>query len=239
MATKQGPAHRSTSGRHGRIAGIASLGAAALFVGAAALQLLAAIQRWVIFQPANGISVEDHLFDYSVPYEPWVPIGTAAQLYGVGMLLVALGVLLLPVSATLLRRPTEKRATAAVRMSGEFALAVIGACSLGVEGAHALVSGINGTPSFLQHWGALGWLSLLSLIALAVLWRTNRALMLACVFLIGSTSVGYLVSTFFIAPLISGGSHDTARWTEAVVAGWAAAAGAAMVVAVTAHSRRA
>lgn len=240
MAAIEVPDHRTRTGRLRFIPSPGSLPAAALFLGSAVLQLMASLQRWVVFRGSrtgDEISAEDHLFDYSFPFAPWEPIGTAAELFGVGTLLLALGVLVMPLGVGTLARVAPYRRAVAIVI--QIVLAVLVAGSLGIYGAHALISGVNGAPSPLQGSGATGWIGLVGLIALALLWRRrSRAIMLACVFLIGNTPLGYLVATFVIAPVISGGSHDTAPWTESVVAVSAAAAAVAMIVAAADHPRR-
>ena len=84
-----------------------------------------------------------------------------------------------------------------------------------------------------RFW-ALGWVGLVGLIGLSVLWgRMSRAaVVMACVFLIGSTlPLGWMGATYVIAPMIAGPSHDTAPWSETVFAASPAAAGVAMIVA--------
>lgn len=231
MATTEVPDLRPTTRRIEWASVIGSLIAAALFLVAAALQLTASLQRWVVFagsRTGDDRSVEDHLYDYSYPYEPWEPIGTAAQLYGAGLLLTAVGVLILPIGvAAMRRRRTRYRVVLTI---GEVVTAALVAGALGIDGAHALISGLTGTPSPLQHTGAVGWVAFFGLIALGVIWHSSRAAVTTCAFLIGSTWLGYLLAAFVIAPLFAGGSHDTTRWTETVVAATTAAAGIAMLV---------
>jgi hypothetical protein len=69
-------------------------------------------------------------------------------------------------------------------------------------------------------------------IVLLVLWRRRSwAATAACAFLIGSTGLGWFLASYLVAPLITGGSHDTAPWSETVVAASTAAAGIAMILA--------
>lgn len=63
--------------------------------------------------------------------------------------------------------------------------------------------------------------------------------MMACLFLIGSTWLGYFIATYQIAPIFAGYmSHDTAPWTETVVAVWTATAAVAMIFAAGDVARR-
>ena len=64
------------------------------------------------------------------------------------------------------------------------------------------------------------------------MWRKPRSAMITCVFLLGSTALGYVLAAFLIAPIVAGeASHDTTPWTETVVAASTAAAGVAMILA--------
>ncbi|MCM6763538.1 hypothetical protein NB037_14030 [Rathayibacter sp. ZW T2_19] len=197
--------------------------AAVALLASAALQLQAATQRWVTASgsraPADR-SIEDHLFDYSVPAEPWEAVGTAAQVFGVGTLLLAAGVL-----AMMRALSPRVLAPASIAVAAVFAL----------TGVHALVSGLLGTPTPL---GAT-WLQLLTgivpvvgLVALAVaVLRRAPSLAVAYVLLLGSSLPGQLIAIFSIAPMIMGyASHDTTPWSEAVIAATTGAAGLAALV---------
>lgn len=212
------------------------LTSAVLFTGSAVLQFIASGQRWVVFagsRAAGDISVEDHIFDYYFPGGDWEPIGTAAQFVGAGILISAFGILVMAIG--MLLTPGAPRGWRTPIAAAELVLATAIAASLGVGGAHALISGFNGAPSALQDYLALSHVGFFGLIALALLWlRRLPAATAACLFLLGSTLVGYLVSTFLIAPLIAGEtSHDTTRWTETVVA--ATTAGAAVTAGIAAR----
>ena len=211
-----------------------SLTAAGLFLGSALLQLVASLERWVVLRDSAtsaDTSIEDHRFDYSYPTEPWENLGTTAQLFGVGLLLVALGIL----------------AMARVARNGrvERMLSLVTAASFGIAGVHALVSGLLGVPSplqFLPVQVSLNLFGVVGLIILAARWlRTSWAASVSCVLLLGVTLPGYLLATFQIAPAFAGyQSHDTTPFTEAIVAVSTAAAGVAMLVAagVAARPRR-
>ncbi|PJJ62428.1 hypothetical protein [Compostimonas suwonensis] len=218
--------------RSPRASVIWSLAAAGLLLGSAALQLVASLERWVVLGGSwtrDDISVEDHLFDYSYPADPWENLATTAQFFGAGVLLLAPGILAM---------------ARAARRGGilERVLAVAVAASFGLTGAHALVSGLTGAPSPAQSLPVQGILSLIGfvgLIILAVYWlRTSPASSIACLFLLGATLPGYLVATFEIAPMIAGyQSYDTTPWTETIVAASTAAAGLAMIIAAGVTTR--
>ena len=213
-----------------------SLVAAGLFLAAAALQLVASLERWVVLSASRtrtDISIEDHRFDYSYPADPWQDLGTTAQFFGVGLLLLALGI-------TAVARSVAHRDGGLERM-----LTVATAASFGITGVHALVSGLIGVPSPLQFLPVQLFLSLVGfagLIALSVRWLlVSWASSVACLLLLAVTLPGTIVVTFQIAPAIVGyQSHDTTPFTETIVAVSTAAAGVAMLVAagVAALSRR-
>lgn len=219
------------------------LAAAVLFMASAVLQHLASIQRWVVLRgqrPGNELTVEDHELDYSFPADPWETIGTAAQLFGAATLLQAVGVLAMALGVLAVPRVAPNR----IGIVAEPALALLVAAAFAVMGAHALISGINGAPSDLQHSRVLAplmvWCGFGGLAALAWLWSgMSRAASVACVFLVGSNMFGAAIANFTVAAMIAGYvSHDTTPWLESVVAGTSAAAALAMVFAAGTVVRR-
>ena len=211
-----------------------SLIAAALLLGSALLQLVASLQRWVEFRNSwtrEDRYVEDHLFDYSYPSDPWENLGSTAQFFGAGYVLLALGVMAM-MRAVAMRSSVR---TVAGSVSA-WTLASVVALAFGIDGAHALVSGILGIPTFVQYFlfltSLLGIASSVCLLVLAVLWaRTAWASSLACLLLMGATIPGYLVAAFVIAPEVAGyQSYDSTPWTETIVAAWPAAAAVALLV---------
>jgi hypothetical protein len=166
------------------------LTAAGLFVVPAALQFVASLQRGVWFSGSRApaqVSVEDHRFDY---YRAWEHIGTAGQFFGSGILLQVLG--LLAMAAGVLAQPVAaaRRVTAAALAAVESVLVLLVAATFGVIGTHALISGMNGTPSQLQGSSALFRALMVvgsaGLVSLGPLWRA----MAACAFRFGSTVMG-------------------------------------------------
>jgi hypothetical protein len=240
MAAIDVPQHRERTVRFPWVSATGSLIVAALFLASAVLQVVASLERWVVFRNSlrpGDVSAEDHLYDYNFPYDPWEPIGTAAQVFGVGVLVLALGILLMPLALST-RLPT-RRPWFWVLVVIECVLALAVAGSFVIRGVHAIASGITGAPSPLQSTGALDWIAFIGLIVLAVMWWNSRAAVITCFFLIGSTGMGLLVAAFVIAPIVAGGtSHDTTPWTETVVAASTAAAGIAMIVGARDLSRR-
>jgi hypothetical protein len=211
--------------------------AGALYLGAAGLQLVAAIERWAVLRATgtrSGISIEDHLFDYSYPAAPWESLGSTAQFFGAGVLILASGLLAM--------------ARAVPNSNGAFqrVLVIMVAVAFSATGAHALISGVVGAPTVLQFLPLRLLLSLVEcvgLILLSVRWlKPAWPASVACVFLLGNTILGDLLASVHIAPKIVGyQSHDTTPWTEAVVAVTTAAAGLVLLIAagVARTSRRA
>lgn len=100
------PDQRTLTVRFPWVSVTGSLIAAVLFLGSAVLQLMASLQRWVVFRSSltpEDRSAEDHLYDYTWPSAPWTPIGTAAELFGVGTLILAPGVVATAVGIVALR----------------------------------------------------------------------------------------------------------------------------------------
>ena len=210
---------------------------ALLFAVSSVLQLNASMQRWIAFgnsADAAELSVEDHVYDYYLPTEEWVPIGSAAELLGIGLLLVAVGFVVLATAVLLVPDPTTDHVKVVAAMSWGFEVLLVLATTglFALMGLHAMISGLQGSASGLLQSSLvlqlLLYVGFAAPVVLAFRWR-NRipAARIVCVFLLGATVVGYLVSTYLIAPLIAGMSHDTARWTETVIAVSTAAAGVA------------
>ncbi len=223
---------------------ICLLAASGLLLWSAALQLAASLQRWVVFRASLSpveVSAEDHLYDYFFPADPWEGIGTAAQLFGWGTLIQALGVAAMAAGVVLLPRRASAQGSAgphrgmiaAFALAGELLLAAFLAAWFGAVGWHAIASGAAGTPSPLQHAATIGWLAVVALCVLGVRWMTALApASAACFFLLGSTWPGIVVAMYMIAPLFAGGrSHDTSPWTETVMAATTAAAAISMLFA--------
>jgi len=230
------------------------LAAAILFLGSAALQFIASVQRWTIFRATldpETLSAEDHLYDYFFPLDPWESVGATAQLFGwaalmqaAGVLFMTVGVLAVPPVAPV--APNGRfhiegfaRFTGAGLAIVELSVACLVAAWFAFIGAHALISGIAGSPSPLQDLTTLWLVGFVGPFALGLLWlRRLPGASAACMFLLGSTVVGYFAANFIIAPLFTGGtSHDTTPWMEAVMAASTAAAGIALVFGAGATSR--
>lgn len=212
--------------------------AGALFLLSCLMQLAAILQRRVV--PAGtrgprGLLIENHRYDYYFPVENWVPLGTTAQLFGLAMLLQAIGVLAMAAVVMFLPDPTvdHLRIVGIAAATCEALLAVLFAASFAVIGSHALISGLAGAASGMPDATGLSWGVLLagvvSPLILAALWRVRLpAAGAACVFLLGTGFAGYLAAIYVISPLIALKAYD-ARWAETVMAVSTAAAAVAMI----------
>lgn len=211
-----------------RTARISLLVAAALFVVSFVFQTLASVQRWVVFEATLGDldpSSESDQFDYFLPDYEWEPIEHTAQLLGVGLLVQAAGFAALAVGMTLIPRgPKRNGHDRSPTMPGmEKVMAVLVFAGFAAHGLFNVVAGTNARAPQLGAldfvFGPLLFLSLISLLALSALWATRMPVARAiCLLLVGSTVLGYVLSSMLITPVFTGMSHDTARWTEFTVA---------------------
>ena len=191
---------------------------AVLIATSGALMYAAAWERWWpacprgAFDSDRCVQLQDHLYDFAWPADPWVSVGDAAVLAGLSYLVLAVALAGLP-TVMLGRRHRLLNLVSVVVLSG-------GALVFGLV---ALLSGLSGQPE-LQGW----WLSVAGvvwalglpamLITLGVVaahddrpgygWRW-----LAVFLLLGSSPLGLV----FAGPIGAGyASYDTSPWTEAV-----------------------
>ncbi|WP_328531740.1 hypothetical protein OG984_11670 [Nocardioides sp. NBC_00368] len=200
--------------------------------GSGVLAYVAAWQRWSEVCPRGGfdepacLQRQDHLYDYQWPASPWQPIGHAAEIYGLSVLLLAVAAFTLP----FLLMPVFRRHTL-------WPLAVIPAVVLVGIGVLVLASGIAGRPV------AVPGFDLTALIVVGVLWPTvliisaviaasgygpdgwpeaaedrpstaRSVSTVVTVLLIAATTV--LPTYFVVGPIAAAYvSHDTAPWSEA------------------------
>jgi hypothetical protein len=147
-------------------------------------------------------AMQDHLYDYDAPADPWVPIADAAQREGLS--LVALGVGVALVALSLAGRWF-------VWLLGVVGGAVFAGAWVGM-GVPVLRSGLAGVPVGFDDWLAASSLTLLALLAtpaLAVLaWRRGgHDGRLLAVFWAALTVAQPLPE--FLITLFLWGSHDT------------------------------
>ena len=211
----------------------ARLGAALALLAAGGLLIAASWQRWYPACWGDGIvsdgcsRLEAHEYDFWMPSgEPWYPLGNAAELAGLAMLLLAVAVVGLPWAL-------------AGRMPGRLSLAAtaVAAVSVGVLGVQSLWSGLAGEVVEIPllalagyGWG-LGLTGLTArLVQAAPSWPqrlAGGALILAS----PPVAFGYWL-----------GSYDSRPWYEAVGGAFTAAAGLLLVAATvleSAHGHRA
>lgn len=214
--------------RRGRRSGLV---ASALLMISALLQGAAAAQRWAFADPealGSDRAIEDHVFDYVIPADPWVSVGSAATLFGLSYLLAGGALVCLGVAG---------RAIGG-RIKGILAVALVAAAPFVLIGIHALVSGLSGVPTPVQHlvatYGALfvGTFQVIVLIVFAVfIGYRSRIWAIGVLLLIGDTLFGYAGALFFVAPILVGyQSYDTTPWTEGVLAAATAAAAVAVCI---------
>lgn len=215
----------------------AGLTAGALLGVSALLQAGAAVQRWGIAGPDEvgpDAAIEDHLFDYVIPADPWVSVGTAATLFGLAYLLIGAALVCLGFGA---------RAIGG-RITGVLATAMGAAAPFVLVGAHALVSGLSGVPSPVQYLIAGPGSLLFAVLQVIVVvlfagFVAPRSWIWAIgvLLLLGVTVFGYIGAMLSVAPVLVGyQSYDTTPWTEGVLA--ANTAVAAVVICIGAFVSR-
>ncbi|MUK00669.1 hypothetical protein GM708_01205 [Vibrio cholerae] len=223
------PGRTSASRTHGTT--IRLLVVSLLLVASAACQIQASLQRWISARQglaSDDVTIEDHRFDYDFRSESWEPIGSAAQVYGTGMILLALGVLTFGHALG--------RVGGGSRLLGLLAMLAI-AVPFALFGLDAVVAGLSGqTTPISSVTLILTLINLAGFVGLGVLTRTKITMTLpeiwVGVFLFGSSFPGYFIATFFLAPVINGDtSYDTTPWTETVLGATTAAAGIAALIA--------
>lgn len=186
-----------------------------LLAGAGALQVAASAQRWWPacgagdFDTAACLRVQSHTYDVLLPSDPWLPLGHAAVLAGLSLLLVGAAVTALP----LLLRPWRRAAHV-------WALCAVLGLSQLLAGVSTLAAGVLGRPS-VDWWAPfvvfvwLGWpvaLTVTSILMVGHVRRPGSGWLLLIVLLTASTPL----SQAFLAPAATGYlSHDTTPWSEA------------------------
>ncbi|MBD3925053.1 hypothetical protein IEZ26_10510 [Nocardioides cavernae] len=208
--------------------GLVRAAVAALIALAGALWVAAAAQRWWPacklgdFDAVACIQLQDHLYDYVAPTAPWVAVGNAAQLAGVAMTLLAIGVTLLP-WLWLPRRPLVCLAVAFPALS----VLLIGGSTWHAGLSHeALAAGV--LPTILV-W-SFGLPIALALAAATsrddhTARRTTRWRVVVTVLIAMATPLAELI----FAPILLGYmSHDSTPWTGAVTGALLVAAGCAV-----------
>ncbi len=193
-----------------------SITASVLLAGSAGLSLAAAWQRWAGVCGYGDLDVpacaarQDHRFDAMFRGATWEPIGSMAQLLGLGTILLAIALVLVP--GALGRRLS----------TWQWGVLVLGAVSLLPTGIATLLSGVAGTVVEVPLTPAFAFLALFALPLMVPLALFTRDADGQRAGLRGGLVVWMLVLTtpFFqlvLGPLAGGGaSYDTSPWSEAV-----------------------
>lgn len=190
--------------------------AALALVASGVLLFAASWQRWGSCSGAEACAArQDHLVDFLPPTEPWVPVGSAAQLAGLSLLAFALALPLLPWALDP-RRPGP--VTAVVLVASELAVVAVGVAVLrsGLSGAvvapvlggWTLGAWVFGPPVLFVRFAvsARGWA------------RATPVLL-------------FLASPLVASLTYAIGDYDTRPWWEAVSGSFTAAAGLCLLVA--------
>ena len=198
-------------------------GASALLAASGVLAIAGSAQRWWpacqigAFDSGECWGLQDDAYDYTYPSSSWTPVGMAAELHGIGMLLLAVAVLLLP-GILLGRRPGLVLSISAVVVAVATAVVAAAQWRSGFEGQVVPVPGSGVAVT-------LSWLGLPALvIALAVstvlhpplvsppqrVW-TGRLVVMAC--LVANNPIFHFVAASI---LVGYTSYDTNPWSEAV-----------------------
>ncbi len=189
----------------------------ALLVGSGTLEVAAARERWWPACPLGGfdapacVRLQSHEFDFLTPADPWIPLGQAATLGGLSLLLLALAMGILP---WLLAAQSRSVTAAASLLMG------LGALQNGIV---TLRSGQVGRPVLGAVLGPAGWCLLLGLLLMFVVASTPepgdepRPGIGWPLTLVGLLASSILLVQLLIAPIVLAyTSYDTTPWTEAV-----------------------
>ena len=175
--------------------------------GSGAFMIAASWQRWAgVCTGDSGASEvacelrQDHLYDFLPPLEPWEPTGSAAELAGLSLLVLALALPLLPWALTA-GRPGRYSVVALI--ASEFALVAVGLATLR--------SGLSGevVAPPLGNWSVAVWLIVPPI--LVGRWAMDAygwALAAGGVLALSMPIVAYFSYAI--------GSYDTRPWWEAI-----------------------
>ena len=210
---------------------------AALIALAGALSVAAAAQRWWPackggdFDAVGCLELQDHLYDYVAPTAPWVPVGSAAQLAGAAMVLLAVGVTLLP-WLWLPRRPLVCLAVAVPALAVLF----IGGLTWSAGLSHEATAGGMGPTILVWSFGLPVALAMAAATSRDdhTPQRTTRWRVVITVLVAMATPL----AEFVFGPMLVGyRSHDSTPWTEAVTGVLLVTAGCAVWPATSAPQR--
>jgi uncharacterized membrane protein len=204
---------------------IVRAGVALALLGSGALMYAASWQRWAGIcpfgrdpdtQPCN--SRMDHLYDFLPPAEPWADVGTAPELAGASLLVLAVAIALLPWA--LVARPWSP-----ITRAGTVAALVVCTVALVDVAVAALRSGLDDTvvDPVSGNASTMVWLLALPLVLGWLAVRASGWSAVAMAFLVLGSP---LVAAFSYAI----GPYDANPWYEAVMGVFTAGAGACLLV---------
>ncbi|MDH2416222.1 hypothetical protein [Nocardioides sp. CER19] len=192
-----------------------------LLTASASATFAAAWQRWWPachrgrFDVARCVRLQDHEYDYLVPSDPWTPVGGAAELGGIGLILLAGAALLLPLA---LVPPSHRVLRSLVALVPAASLALVRAQTF-LSGRAGHVVGVPFLPWAVAVW-LLAWPFALTMWAGAQLLRQpggrSRGDLASALLVAGATPLPTLLILGPAAASYS--SYDTAPWSEAVTA---------------------
>lgn len=160
---------------------------------------------------------QDHLYDFIAPEAPWEPLGTAAQLAGASLLVLALAYVLLPWAMTG-RRPETIVGV----------VWVIGVATLVSVGVATLSSGLTGI-AVRPVGGDLALFAWFFIPAPLLIWFSLNAHRLAA-----GAGVALVLSSPFVAAATYGiGPYDARPWSEAIRGTLTATAGVLLLADAT------
>lgn len=156
--------------------------------------------------------LQGELYEFVLPLDPWVPVGNAAQLAGIALLLLAIAVGMVPL---LMAGPRAGWLT--LLLSGTMGIGGLPiAATTWFSGQAGHVVTVTGLDVSVRLF-AFGWPVLLLLTAMPLLRASaprNDWLLITIALLIASTPI----PSYFITSMVMGyTSHDTTPWDEAVV----------------------
>lgn len=208
-----------------------SLGTGVLLLAAGALLVTASWQRWAEACPWGSsqetetcLPRQDDRFSFVAPSSPWEPLGSAAELGGLAFLLLAVAVLLLPLTVA----PRPRRAV----LAGVTVAALLVALAHADLGLATLRSGLAGRPVDHAGGGVTAVLLLCGTLPLYV-W----AAVASRVRLRTAAGVLLVLGSPFFAVLYSIGSYDDRPWWEAMSGLPVALAGACFLLSALADGR--
>lgn len=179
--------------------------AGAMLGVAGVLMIASEAQRWAdcpwgSMTSAACVAAQDHRYDVLLPSAPWVPIGHAAELAGLALIVLAL-------AAMLLSWQVETRRAAV-------GLSLYWAATAGLAGVVTLASGLAGRPTFTYSdvlalgWSLSTWVVLLVTAALIGEPTRGTFAMLGALGLVNPLLIGLLP----ITGVLMNGAYDSYVW---------------------------